>query len=206
MISFKQYLEEQQRRDVLVYAFGRYNPPTRGHILHFHAVQDYAVKLGCSYEIFISKTVDNKKNPVPVEARIEYIKKAFPQMITPAPTVNMFTVIDTYANSRTKRLVYMAGSDYFENNADKGMFDRLQSYAKEKGIELTVQMSRQREPMGDVSGTALRTAAMNNDFETFLKASPVGMGRLTEKDVRQMFELTKQGLSGRPAIKPLSKI
>jgi hypothetical protein len=41
----------------------------------------------------------------------------------------------------------------------------------------------------------LRRAALQDDFETFLHASPVGMGRITEKDVARMFELTKQGMS-----------
>jgi hypothetical protein len=198
MISFKHYLEEQ-KRDTLVYAFGRYNPPTRGHILHFMAVRDYAIKIGARYEIFISKTVDNKKNPVPVADRIEYVKKAAPVLLTLEPATNMFSIVEVLANSPIKRLVYMAGSDYFdEASSEKAMFDRLVSFAREKGIELTVQMSRQREPQEQISGSALRRAAITNDFKTFLAASPIGMGRIAERDVARMFELTKQGLAAVP--------
>lgn len=198
MNSFKQYLQEQDLT-TLVYAFGRYNPPSRGHILHFQAVRDLAIKLGMPYELFISKTVDHKKNPVPVAERIEYIKKALPVIHSLVPAVNMFTIIDELATlGNKKRLVYVAGSDYFEAKEEQAMMTRLQSYAKEKGMELTVQMSRQREPQAEISGTALRQAALNNDFKTFLAASPVGMGRLTEKDVSRMFELTKQGLAVAP--------
>jgi len=196
MNSFKEYLHEQQDIKSLVYAFGRYNPPSRGHILHFQAVRELAIKLGMPYELYISKTVDHKRNPVSVAERIAYIKKALPVIHSVTPTINMFTIVDDMAALGKKRLVYVAGSDYFEAKEEQAMMTRLQSYAKEKGMELTVQMSRQREP--EISGTALRQAALNDDFKTFLQASPVGMGRITQQDVARMFELTKQGLSAAP--------
>lgn len=201
-MSFKQFLEEQGS-DTLVFAFGRYNPPTRGHIQHFQAMRDFAVKHDARYEIFISKTVDNKKNPVPVEDRIAYIQKAAPVLLPPTPETNMFSVVEQLAGGRTKRLVYMAGSDYFEGAGEQAMLTRLKSWAAEKGIELTVQATGNRE--AGISGTALRQAAMNNDFKTFLSASPVGMGRVTERDVAKMFQLTKQGLSAAPVKKPRVK-
>jgi hypothetical protein len=205
VITFKQYLEEQ-RMDTLVYAFGRYSPPTRGHITHFHAVREYARKNGFRYELYVSKTVDNKKNPIPVEDKIAYIKKAAPEMLPANPATNMFSIVEGLANSPIKRLVYFAGGDYFEEgNPDRQMFSRLEAFAAEKGITLSVQSSGERS--GGISGTALRQAAMNDDFETFLKASPIGMGRITEKDVRYMFELTKRGLAApaTPAPKRVKK-
>ena len=193
MISFQQYIEEQ-KADTLVFTFGRYSPPTRGHIIHFLGAREYARQHGYRYEMFVSKTVDNKKNPIPVEEKIAYIHKAAPVLITPVAATNMFTVVESYANTPIKRLVYMAGGDYFEEgSADRQMFTRLKSWAAEKGMELSVQSSGQRAT--GVSGTALRRAAFQDDFETFLRASPVGMGRITEKDVARMFELTKQGLA-----------
>lgn len=194
MNSLKQFLKEADSK-TLVFCFGRYNPPTKGHILHFEAMRSFAAANGYRYETYISKTVDNKKNPVPVEARIVYIKKAFPAMLPLNPATNMFTVVKQLSETGVfKNLIYMAGSDYFEDSADKDFFNRLVAHAAQNGVHLTAQMSRQREPQSELSGTVLRRAALTDDFATFLAVSPVGMGRLTEQDVRKMFELTKQGL------------
>lgn len=203
MITFKQFLEEQGN-DTLVYAFGRYSPPTRGHIAHFQTVRDIAQKNRARYEIFVSKTVDNKKNPVPVQDKIDYIHKALPQMLPPSPAMNMFSIIEQYAGSPIKNLIYVAGGDYFEEGSpERQMFDRLKAFAAEKGINLSVQSSGER--VEGISGTTLRQAVMNDDFATFLKVSPVGIGKLTEADVRRMFDITKQGLSAPAAAKPAKK-
>lgn len=199
MLSFKQYLQEQDSK-MFVFAFGRYSPPTRGHIGHFQTVKDYARKINAPYTIYISRTVDNKKNPVPVEEKIAYIKKAIPDLQL-EPAVNMFTILgDLIERGGITDIVYFAGGDYFSDKGERAMFDRLAAEAQKAGINLKVQSSGERSE--GISGTALRQAVMNDDFETFLRASPVGIGRLTEQDARRMFETTKQGLAAAPAKKP----
>lgn len=194
-ITFKQFLHEQSS-GTFVFAFGRYSPPTRGHVAHFQHVKDYAKKIGAPYTVYVSKKVDHKRNPVPVEEKVAYIKKAIPDLHI-EPAVNMFTILgDLIERGGITDIVYFAGGDYFTDQAERAMFDRLQMEAQKVGINLKVQSSGERTE--GISGTALRQAVVNNDFKTFLHASPVGIGRVTEQDVARMFEITKQGLATVP--------
>lgn len=194
MLTFKQFLKEQEEK-TFVFTFGRYSPPTVGHIAHFKAVKQFAESNGFDYTIFVSKTQDNKKNPVPLDEKIAYIKKAIPT-IHISPAVNMFSVIDELAEGgKYKKAIYFAGGDYFDDPKEKMLFTRLSQYAEEKGITLSVGNSGDRTP--GISGTALRQAVLNNDFDTFMAASPYGEGDIGRDDVVRMYKIVKQNLQHR---------
>lgn len=190
MKTFKQYLMESNS-DTFVYAFGRYSPTTRGHIAHFQAIKAFAEKNNIPYMVYTSKTVDNKKNPIPVDAKIAYIKKAMPELNI-APAVNMFKLLDELIPQGYKKIIYFAGGDYFDDAGEQQLFSRMQKYAADQGVELSAMSSGDRTP--GISGSDLRAAVINGDFETFAKASPLGIGNVTEDDVRQMFALAQHGL------------
>ena len=69
--------------DDLVTTFGRYNPPHLGHGL----TMDYADKLSKSIgdnmpadqTFYASKSQDPKKNPLPFELKLDYLRKMFPK-------------------------------------------------------------------------------------------------------------------------------
>lgn len=192
MLTFKQYLTEQQS-NTFAFAFGRYSPPTKGHIAHFLAVKRYAEDHHCPYTVFVSKTVDNKKNPVPVQDKIWYIKRAIPDLLI-QPATNMFSIVEEIGSSkRYQKLVYLAGGDYFSDPNERAMFDRLEKFAAGKGIELSVENTGERTP--GISGTELRRAVMRGDFQTFVQVSPMGIGNITEQDVLRMYEITRRGLT-----------
>jgi len=186
----------ESNSDTFVYCFGRYSPTTRGHIAHFQAIKAFAEKNNIPYMVYTSKTVDNKKNPVPVDVKMAYIKKAIPDLnITPA--VNMFKLLEELIPQGYKKIIYFAGGDYFEEGSEENrMFGRLVSLAAEQGVELTAMSSGDRTP--GISGSDLRKAVINGDFETFAQASPLGIGNITELDVRQMFNLVRSVLTGEP--------
>jgi len=191
--SFKQWLKETEEPQTLVFAFGRMNPPTRGHIMHIMEIREYAKRHGVPYMIYASKTQDKKKNPVSPEMKIQYIEKALPGVAIKV-AMNMFSIVAELGEQHHfSKLVYFAGGDYFEDQGEQGMMTRLQQEAQKLGMDLQVMSSGNRSE--GISGTALRTAAINDDFETFLKASPIGIGHITEEDVRQMFTAVQQGLS-----------
>lgn len=191
MITFKQFLQERQT-STFVFCFGRYSPPTRGHIFHFKAVQNIAVEHAGDYIVYVSKTFDNKKNPVPVQDKIEYIKKAIPDLNVEIAT-NMFGILgDIIEQGSYSNIIYVAGGDYFSNPAERAMLDRLIAEAQKAGITMKVQSSGERSE--GISGTALRNAVKQNDIETFIKASPVGIGTLTQQDAANMFKIVQQNL------------
>lgn len=191
MITFKQFLQEQQNKG-FVFCFGRYSPPTRGHIFHFNIVKEFAEQNRSDYVVYVSKTFDNKKNPIPIDEKISYIKKAIPDLHI-QPATNMFGILgDIIEQGRYSNIIYIAGGDYFSNPAERAMLDRLTAEAEKAGIAMSVKSSGERTP--GVSGTSLRQAVINNDFKTFLQVSPIGIGNVNADDVKHMFELTKQGL------------
>lgn len=193
MKTFKQFLIESES-DTFVYCFGRYSPTTKGHIAHFQAVQSIAKKMGAPYCIYTSKTFDNKKNPVPVDEKIAYIQKALPG-VNIAPAVNMFKLLDELIPRGFKKIIYVAGGDYFEEGSEENkLFSRMIPYAEQNGIQLEAVSSGDRTP--GISGSDLRKAVITNDFPTFLEASPIGIGNITETDVRMMFNICKNNLKG----------
>ena len=192
MISLKQFLIEQ-KSDSFVFAFGRYSPPTKGHIEHFLTIKDWARKHDIPYKIYVSKTFDNKRNPVPVEEKIQYIKKAVLNINIGVAT-NMFSVIDEISmNPKIKNLIYFSGGDYFSDEKEKSLFDKLKKYANEKQIKLTAISSGERIP--GISGTDLRYSVLRNDFESFKNISPIGIGNITTEDVKTMFNIVKKYLT-----------
>ena len=74
MIYFKDFLVEQQSES-FAFAFGRYSPPTKGHIDHFKTIKQWSEQHKIPYVIYASKTFDNNKNPIPIDEKIKYIKK-----------------------------------------------------------------------------------------------------------------------------------
>jgi hypothetical protein len=190
MKTFKQFLAEQEN-DTFVYCFGRYSPTTRGHIAHFQAIKNFAEQNNIPYMVYTSKTVDNKKNPIPVDAKIAYIKKAMPDLNI-APASNMFKLLDELIPQGYKKIIYFAGGDYFDDAGEQQLFTRMQKYAADQGVELSAMSSGDRTP--GISGSDLRKAVTNGDFDTFAKASPLGIGNITEEDVAAMFTLARQGL------------
>ena len=62
-----------------VIAFGRMNPPTVGHEKMIHAVHDHAKSVGGHAEVIASHSHDKKKNPVPQDKKMGYLKKVAPK-------------------------------------------------------------------------------------------------------------------------------
>jgi hypothetical protein len=191
MKTFKQFLAEQES-DTFVYCFGRMNPPTKGHLAHLQEIKQFAQSNNIPYTAYISKTVDNKKNPIPFDVKIAYIKKAIPDLEI-QPAVNMFKLLDDLIPRGYKRIIYFAGGDYFEEGSQENiMFDRLVAHAAQQGVELVAKSSGNRT--AGISGTALRQAVASGDFETFKSASPLGIGGIVEQDVQEIFNLCRQAL------------
>lgn len=175
--------------DHIVYCFGRYNPPTQGHITHFTAVKLLAAREGADHCVYVSPTVDSQKNPISPEDKIEYIAQAAPSLVL-AQAKNMFAVLDELVEKKYTKATYVAGADYFDESSDDfKMLQRLQKAAAAKGITVDVRISGDRQP--GVSGTDLRNAVINNNFGEFAAISPAN---LSTSSIRQMFEKCREKL------------
>ena len=73
--SFKAYLKEDSGE--VVFAFGRFNPPTIGHEKLMDAVKKLA--RGSQYRIYPSQSQDPKKNPLDFKLKVKFLRKMFPK-------------------------------------------------------------------------------------------------------------------------------
>lgn len=199
MKRFKQLIKELPARKV-VFAFGRFQPPTTGHELLVNAVKKIAAKQGADHYIFASRTQDKKQNPLPVDRKVYYLNRMFPKTNFVAANEEIRTFIEAAAmlSKKYKHLVMVAGSDRVAN-----FKELLEKYnGKNYDFEtIEVVSAGERDPDSDtatgMSGTKMREAAKKGDFASFKKGLP---HNITELDGKRLMNEIRQGL-GIEAIK-----
>ena len=191
MKQYRQFLKEMPSKTI-VFAFGRFSPPTTGHGLLIKVVKKFASSNKADYVIYASRTQDKKKNPLSVDKKIHYLNLMFPHTNFKPATDTERTPIEVAKalNSKYKNLVMIAGSDRV------GAFEKLLN--QYNGIEynydsIQVISAGERDPDADdasgMSGTKMRSAASEGDYQIFKKGLPSTLrdidGKLLMNDVRQ---------------------
>ncbi len=190
MKKYRQLIKELPTKKV-VFAFGRFNPPTTGHELLVKTVKKLASTGSADHAIYASKTQDAKKNPLSVDKKVQYLGKMFPSTKFVAANQNVRTYIEAVKelNKKYKNLVMVAGSD------------RVQAYQellnKYNGKEfhfdtIEVVSAGERDPDADdasgMSGTKMRSLAAKGDYASFKKGLPSTLrdidGKRLMNDVR----------------------
>jgi len=185
MKNFKQLIKELPSKKV-VFAFGRFQPPTIGHELLVKAVKKLAGSTA-DHVIYASKTEDKKDNPLPVDRKVYFLKRMFPDTNFVAANAEVRTFIEAVKqlNKKYKNLVMVAGSDRVPeytkilnkyNGTDEFNFDTIE-----------VVSAGERDPDSDsasgMSGTKMREAAKAGDFKKFKTGVP---HTLTDLDARRL--------------------
>ena len=192
MKSYKQFLKEI-KSSTIVLAFGRLQPPTTGHRLMLQKMQDVAREHKCSYELWVSKTQDAKKNPLPVDRKVYWAKQAFKdQNIFPAAegVINPVKLLAS-KSGKYSNVIFVAGSDRI--TAYQTLFDQYNG--KDYTFDsIQVVSAGERDPDADdasgMSATKMRQAASVNDVATFSKGIP----NLDQKQIAQLIAEIRQGL------------
>ena len=70
--------EPKRMADSLVTTFGRHNPPHIGHKLVLDQANDVAQNEGADQRFYTSHSQDRKKNPLPRDVKLKFLKKMFP--------------------------------------------------------------------------------------------------------------------------------
>ena len=197
MKNYKYYLKESSAKTV-VFAFGRFQPPTTGHALLVSAVEKTAEKNAkannTDFVIYVSKTQDKKKNPLTVTQKIHYLKLMFPNSNFKAANEQERTFMEVAKelNKKYKNLIMVAGSDRvvaFETllnkyNGTDYHYDSIQ-----------VVSAGERDPDADdasgMSGTKMRTLALDGNFPEFKKGLP---HTLKDADAKQLMNDIRIGM------------
>ena len=192
----RQAAEQEQSQDLgtLTIAFGRFNPPTAGHEKLLKKVANVA-KDG-DYVIYPSRSHDPKKNPLDPDTKIGFMKQMFPDhaehIQNDANAKSIFDVLKSAYEQGYSGVNVVVGSDRlpeFEkltNNYNGKLYD-FQS--------INVVSAGERDPDADdvsgMSASKLRAAAMENDFDSFMKGMPKAMD---EKKAKQLFSQIQQSM------------
>lgn len=193
MKTYRRLLESLPSRTV-VFAFGRFNPPTTGHQLLIEFVKKLAHQNKADHLIVASRSQDAKKNPLSVDQKVKYLKLMFHNTNFGAANNEQRTFLEVAAtlSKRYKNIIMVAGSDRVPEyqklltkyNGDLFNFDSVK-----------VVSAGERDPDADdtsgMSASKMRGFASKGDFTQFKRGLPSSM---REIDARRLMNDVRQGM------------
>ena len=194
--SFKQYLVEENK--IVVFSFGRMNPPTIGHEKLLDAMAKTAGKN--PYRMYLSQSQDPKKNPLTYKDKLKTARTMFPRharSILKSDSKNIFQVATNLYNEGYRNLIMVVGSDRIRE------FDILLSkYNGKKGqhgfynfMDIKVVSAGDRDPDAEgatgMSASKMRAAASSDDFTKFSQGLPKTVNNAFAKNI---FNAVRKGM------------
>lgn len=170
------------RADIVSVAFGKFNPPTKGHQKLFKALEQ--ASSGGNFYIFPSRTQDNKRNPLDPELKIEYMKEMFPEYVERIIDDDSFkTIFDvlTFLNQEGYTSVnIIAGAERVAE------IDSLTTKANGQQYQYqSINVVSAGPKDAESESSIARDAAASGDTETFVKVMPSGVD---QKILQQLFD------------------
>ena len=186
--------EALDKTSKLVFAFGRFNPPTIGHDKLMREVISQARKNGANHIVYASASTDKRKNPLDQNTKIKFMKKMFPKNKIAGAGGNQRTFMEVlkFYDKMYGEIIMIAGSDRineFQKLADK-YNGKDYNY---KSIKVVSSGDRDPDAEGvtGMSASKMREMAKVNDFKTF----KTGLTRnLSDRDAKQLFDAVKKGM------------
>lgn len=198
--------DPDEEREV-TFVFGRFNPPTVGHLKVFAELE--RVARGGEYRIYTSQSNDAKKNPLSYAKKIKFLRAMFPQYaehVVEDPSIkSAFDILYAIHEEGFKKVNMVVGEDRFENfkqnlNQYNGVEGKKGFYGFAGGVN--VVSAGERDPDADdvsgMSASKLRAAAKAGDFETFSQGMPVGY------DFDELLNAVRVGMGVEPVERPHS--
>mgnify|MGYP003627944443 CR=1 FL=1 len=196
-------LEENEK--TLVFTFGRYNPPTTGHLKLIEQVEVVASEYGAPYRIYASQSQNPKKNPLEYKEKIEYMKELFPKhknsIVYNTHFRTIFDILEELDAEGITNIIMVVGDD---------RVDSFQSLlTKYNGVEynfknIKVLSAGQRDPDADgvegISATKMRQAAASNMFKAFQAGLPLDT---PEELATRLFKSLQDGMGMQESLRDM---
>ena len=194
----------------VVFTFGRFNPPTTGHMKLIEKIVKVAKQNSAAYRIFLSRSQDSKKNPLKLKDKVKYLKLSAPKYksaIRSEEVINVFDILVNLHEAGYEKVIMVVGSDRVSEF--KNILNKYNKKAARHGFydfkEIEVGSAGERDPdAADVSGMSaskLRALASENNFEEFkLGVSP----NLSDRDAKGLFDSLRSGMQVRESVKTFS--
>lgn len=199
MKSFRDIVEINSQ--TAVFAFGRFNPPTAGHLKLAMKVKQVAGS--DDGFIYTSHSQDPKKNPLDYRTKTKFMKLLFRPAKVTVSTSNSRTVFDVVVDlyDRGYRSIKMvAGSDRIKEF--EGLLTKYNGVKGRHGFynfkSIQVVSAGERDPdaegIAGMSASKMRAMAFDGDEKGFISALPktFRQGKQLYKAVRKGMALTEE--------------
>lgn len=168
------------RGEVVTIAFGKFNPPTKGHLNLLNSLKQTST--GGNFYIFPSRTQDGKKNPLSPEVKIEYMKEMFPQYADRIIDSDDFkTIFDVLAFLNQEGYTAVNIVVGAERVAEIDSLSLKQNGTAYQFNSINVVSAGPKDP--DESSAAARKAAASGDYDAFKKMMPTSF-----KGTKKLFD------------------
>ena len=175
--------------DALVTTFGRHNPPHAGHGLTFDKAHEIAGNENADQRFYTSQSQDRKKNPLPRDLKLKFLKKMFPKHADKWDADDDIKTILQVAgkahNDGYKDFHFVGGGDRREQmenllrkyNGDLYNFQNIYGHsAGERDGD---------DPYAQLSASKLRGLAGRGDYAGFKGGMPSGFNN---DDAKELFD------------------
>ena len=185
--------EALDSRKRLIFAFGRFNPPTTGHAKLMREVITQARKYSANHVVYASASQDSRKNPLDVNTKVAFMKKMFPRNNIKAAggTQRTFMEILKFFDKMYGEIYMIAGSDRireFQALADK--YNGKEYNYKSIKVVSSGERDPDAEGVTGMSASKMREMAKNDDYRSFKK----GVVGLNDSDTRKLFNAVRKGM------------
>ena len=182
----------------IVFAFGRFNPPTTGHEKLITKVAQ--ISGSDPYRIYPSLTQNPKKDPLPHALKVAYMRKMFSKhsrnIIADKKAVTAIDIAVKLYDEGFKDLVMVAGSDRIKEfdsllNRYNGVTGKRHGYYKFNTISVVSAGERDPDAEGvtGMSASKMRAAAVEGDEKSFAMGVPKGF-----RDVSKLFQDVRKNM------------
>ena len=190
--------------DVVV-SFGRFNPPTTGHEKLVKKVADVAKSKRASYKIFLSHSTNAKKDPLPYNVKLKFMKEILPMYSNNIINSSTRTIIDIATElykEGYKNLTVVVGSDRVREFST--LLKKYNNKEARHGIynfdNIEVVSAGERDPDADgvsgMSASKMRGAAEDGDYDLFKTGVPGNF-----KKPRKLYDALRKHMNIRASLK-----
>lgn len=184
-MALKGSLNTGMRNVKAIFAFGRMNPPTAGHLRVVNKLREEAQRDGAVVRLFLTKSHDDQRNPLDPQTKLDFVKRLFPD-VDVRLSQTLFTAALEMASEGIEEGVMIVGEDR------RSQFSTiLNRYAgtEELGLKHAEVRTISRDP-DDASATSARNAAAEGNWKAFVGLSASSDDELT----RELYEAVRVGL------------
>ena len=192
----------------VVFIFGRFQVPTKGHAEMIHYGANYAHRNGAEFRVYTSKSQDPRKNPLPYRAKVTFLKQLFPgiNVVDDPQATTAFAICKKLSDEGYDDVTMITGGDrvaefkrsigkYVLNRKDP-KFDPKKNYGFSK-----FDVINSGERKAGISGTDMRNYIKSGKFDKFMSVAPTSNKILA----RKIFNTAKQNLAEEHLVQGMSR-